>query len=302
MSIKRVCIFMIAAFLVLDAFLMYIYFNGRDKMLNISSKRIDDVVEYFTNNGVKIDKKAIESRIPDNLIYTFLNDNNASFPENSAKKLAESLGEDTAYGFVETPDGVVYTFSDKDGNVKASLKLSSDGFTVEYVKEGFDKDSVNDFDFGEMKEEQISIDASEKTAAEKFIKCLSSKSKPQCYIYGVKDTEYGKIICASQSVDGNTALEGFYLNTVEKDGEIVYAYGKTVCDDFKESYSEKLLDSINALRRVDIDSAREILSQKIIYVLRYSDSGVYYLIPTWKIIYIDISGQQNIQYVDAILE
>ncbi|MCR5353846.1 MAG: hypothetical protein K6D98_06035 [Clostridiales bacterium] len=302
MSIKRVCIFMIAAFLLLDAFLLCIYFDGRDKMLNISSKRIDDVAEYFTNNGVKIDKKTIESRIPDNLIYTFLNDNNASSPEIFAKKLADSLGENTAYGFVETPDGVVYTFSDKDGNVKASFKLSSDGFTIEYGKEGFDKDSVENFDFDEMKEEKTGLDASQKETAEKFIKCLSSKSKPQFDIYGVYETAPYTVICASQTADGKTALDGFYLNLVEKDGEIVYACGKIICDDFKESYSEKLLDSINALRRVDIDSAKEILSQKIIYVLRYSDSGVYYLIPTWKIIYIDISGQQNIQYVDAILE
>ncbi len=293
---------MIAAFLVLDGFLLYIYLGGRNKMLNVSDRRIDDIVEYFTSSGVKIEKKVIETRIPDNPIYTFLNDNNASVPENTAKKISENLGTDNNYGFVETPDGIVYTFFDKEGSINASIKLFSDGFTLEYGVEGFDKTAFEDFDFDTPHETGTDPDALSKSAAEKFIKSLVAKSNPFFSVQTVKNTDNAVVLSAVQNVDEKNALEGFYLNMIEKDGEIVYAYGKIVCDDFKESYSEKLLDSVNALRRVDIEKTKEITSQKITYVLRYSDSGVYYLIPTWKIIYIDVLGQQNIQYVDAILE
>ncbi|MBQ8759157.1 MAG: hypothetical protein IJZ20_05640, partial [Clostridia bacterium] len=81
---------------------------------------------------------------------------------------------------------------------------------------------------------------------------------------------------------------------------LVYAKGDIILAEVTKKYSERLYDGVNALAGIDTDIVSEFVSERIVYSHRYAGNGTYYIIPVWKIEYIDVNGKKQIQYVDAI--
>ncbi len=296
MFLKKVCIFLAIAFLAVDIFLISIYIQANNNLKMLSDNMVNNAVKYYNSIGIMIDENVISRKVPDNKIYTF-NSGNSVMGNIAAEKLSKTI-DGSEVSVVEIPDGHIYSISTKD-SVAASLRVYTDSFEFEYI--------YGDFAFensGVAREpfenSGTIVDGVTKNAVDSFVAALFQTSKPFYKVQGSYFTGNGVCISLNQYVDEKNAINEMYMNVVVNNGRVVYAKGNIILSPVTKSYSEQLYDGVNALGRVDTSTVKEFLSESIIYTYRYSGNSNYYLIPVWKIEYIDINGTKQIQYVDAI--
>ena len=298
MFLKKIFIFLAVVFLVVDICLLGFYIQANNNLKMLSDNLMEDTVKYYASAGVKLDKEDIVRYVPDNKIYVFASDN-GTIGSGVAQSFTKALlSKNAKVNVVETPDGTSYTVSENGKNV-GSLRLYTEGFGFEYVSGSFNADVIrlpdsavyngkNDLDRGEKK----SIDA--------FVSALSPSLKNNYEITGSMDID--NLLCVSvvQLVDNGCPVDNMYISIALDGDTVVCAKGNIILSVIEKKYSEPLYDGINALNRVDVSDVKEFISEKIVYTYRYSGRDVYYLIPQWKIEYVDNAGQRKTQYVDAI--
>lgn len=299
MFLKRISIFLLVAFLIVDAVLLTFYLKARNHLLVISDKMIENTLMYYESNGVKIGKNVIKPRIPENAIYTFDSSNIELSPEIAEKMSGKLFSETSTVSFAETPDGISYSISNK-GIVEANFRVYRDTFRFEYLKGDFVKDSVSFILPTEFKNEKTVLSYDTEKVIEKFLKSISLKNDNKYTVSGISQFPEGTYVCIKSVVCDKYTVENMYINFYIKDKELVYADGNWIFSGFKKSYVEELTDGINVLGRINMSTVSTVVSEEIIYMYRSAGSGRYYLIPMWKIEYIDINGNKKIQYVDAI--
>lgn len=298
MFLKRICIFLAVVFLSVDIFLVSMYFQAKNSAKYISDGMIDDTVSYFRSVNIKLDKSVISEAVPQNKIYTFTS-SNLEVGQQIAEKLVKSLGiSATSINPVETPDGTSYSLNTKDA-VAGSFRVYSDSFRFEYASADFSKE-----DYGvpssPFENDNTKLGNKPKNAVASFLSGLTLGSNPKYCVNGSYNANGCLYVSVSQKVSENADAEDMYANLVVSDGRVVYAEGKMIFALIKKSCSEQLYDGVNALMRADCDNVSRFLSEKIVYTHRYAGNGIYYLIPVWRIEYIDSDGVAKTQYVDAI--
>lgn len=296
MFLKKVCIFLAIAFLAVDIFLVSIYIQANNNLKMLSDNMVDNTVRYYESIGIIIDENIISRRVPDNKIYTFML-NNSIMGSSAAEKLSKSI-EGSAVSVVEIPDGHIYSISSNE-TVAASLRVYMDTFEFEYNYGDFTVENS-----GVAKDPFINsgtiVDGVTQKALDNFVSAMFQTAKPFYKVQGSYSTGSGMCISIAQKLDDKTIIDGMYMNVVVDDGRVVYAKGNIIFSPFTKSYSEQLYDGVNALGKVDSSRVKKFVSESVIYTYRYSGNNVYYLIPMWKIEYIDMNDTKQTQYVDAI--
>lgn len=299
MFLKRICIFLAVAFLVVDVVLLTFYLKARNHLLVISDEMIQNTVMYYESNGVNIKEDVIESKIPENAVYTF-DYSNIDCSVEIAEKMAKKLfSENSTVSFAETPDGISFSLSNK-GSIEANFRVYRDSFRFEYLKGDFSKDTVSFLLPSEFENKNTVLSNESKKVIDSFLKCISLKNEHKYVVSGISEISEGTYVCIKSIVNDKCPLENMYINFYIKNKELVYADGNWVFSNFKKSYKEQLVDGINVLNRINISAVSTIVSENIVYMYRGTGSGRYYLIPMWKIEYIDTNGNIKIQYIDAI--
>ena len=90
MELKRVCAFLVAAFLVVDVFLLVLCIHLNDTLLYLSGDMIDNAVSYVRSQNTAIEPEVIRRKIPDNAVYTFQTAN-TELAMTVASKLADTF-------------------------------------------------------------------------------------------------------------------------------------------------------------------------------------------------------------------
>lgn len=299
MYLKKVCIFLAAAFFVLDLMFFLMYMSMRNNMQKISGEMIDNAVAYFDKNGVAVNASVIPDKVPDNPIYSF-----ASYDEDLYEAVSEKISSEyyplcQSLSAIETPDGIVYSVSD-DSSAKAHIRFYSDSFAFEYSTEEYEESGIGPLGSDKFETDSKEISDKDKKALERFIGTVSYAKNQSYDIVGVSLKDTGVYISVTQNAYGNYPIEDNYANILISDGTVKYACGKWISREYKKSYSEPLTDGVNALKNMDISDAAAILSEKIVYRHRYAGNDTNYLIPVWEIVYLDNGGSVNTQYIDAI--
>ena len=298
MFLKKVCIFLAASFLAVDIFLLFIYFHADKNLNTLSDKMLESAVEYYDAIGISVEKSVIAKRVPDNKIYTFVNDN-SSVGLKAADNLAQSLFLSKAnVNMVETPRGMTYTITDKNENA-ASLRIDTDSFSFEFAHSDFSSD-ISGIPVDPFSNALNDIDDDVRKTIDKFLSALYGQNSPHFDIKGSYSVGIRNTVCVELLIDDSCPVEGMYANMVVENGKLVYARGNIILAEISKSYSEELYDGVNALAKIDSELVSEFISEKIVYSQRYAGNGTYYLIPLWKIEYIDVNQKRQIQYVDAI--
>lgn len=298
MFLKKICIFLAVVFAAVDIFLLSMYFEAKNSAKNISDKMIEDTVSYFRTSGVKIDESIISEVVPQNKIYTF-SYANVDIGDRVAENIVKALNiSATSVNPVETPDGTSYSIN-ADNSVAASFRVYSDSFKFEYVSGDFDK-SIHSVPSNAFENDNIILDKNQDSALYAFFSGLTLSEKPKYTVTGSYVSQGGLCVSVRQNISDKCAVSDMYANVLVDGDKVLYAEGKMIFAQIKKSYSEQLYDGVNALMRIDLTDVSQFLSENIVYMYRYSGNGVYYLIPMWKIEYIDLSGVKKTQYVDAI--
>ena len=298
MFLKKVFIFLAAAFLAVDIFLLTMYIHANYNLKILSDKMIDNTVRYYDSIGIDMDREMIVRKVPDNKIYTFYSDNSAVAMK-SAENIAQKMfSGNPSVSAVETPEGPSYVISDK-GVTVASLRVYTDTFAIRYIADGFSAENSG------LSEEPFynpntDIASDTKKTVNAFIQAISNSEKTAYRINGSYTTSGRCSISVTMLIDDECPVDGMFLNLVVEKGWVLYAKGNIIMPEISKSYSEELFDGVNALSRVDADTVSEFVSENLMYTYKYAGNGVYYLIPVWKIEYVDVDGTPITQYIDAI--
>lgn len=300
MFLKRVFGFLAIAFLCVDLLILAMYIQTKNNKLVLSDKMIENAVSYYNSNGIELDTDAIESKIPENPIYTF-SESNYDVAENASQEIASKMLSSADISFVETPDGIVYSFSDKEQSV-AVFKVYTHGLTFEYSLAGFEtiNEQIPDLKFDSDKEQAFALSSDIKKQISQFVSCVTRNSSCKYTVLGSLEEGDGVYVYIARNVYDAYLIEDTNMVLYFEDNDLKFASGNWIFPEIKKSYFEPLCDGLNALKKLDEAYLKKIISQKITYVYRSSGNETGYLIPVWKIEYIDISGNQNIQYIDAI--
>lgn len=118
---------------------------------------------------------------------------------------------------------------------------------------------------------------------------------------GVMNVDGGVYASFSQNVYADYPISDMFVNVYISDSDgVAYACGNRIFAAFSRSYSGTLTDGINALASLDFAAVESILSERIVYVHRYTGSGTHYLIPVWEIAYLDRDNHAQTLYVDTV--
>ncbi|MGN1121168.1 MAG: hypothetical protein ACI4RV_02295 [Eubacteriales bacterium] len=299
MFLKRVCMFLAAAFLVVNIVLFAVCIRTRDSLTTLPDGMIANAVAYFASCGVTVEPTVIPEHIPDNAVYTFEKDN-AALASEITEKLAAAYFPDSSVSFIETPDGITYAIN-QAGSPAAGLRVFNDAFTFEYSLNAFDRDSLP-FGFDEpFTNENTRLTDSQRRAAEKLLNCLTAAKNGKEYtVRGILPLTDGVYVCLSQNIYDGYEVGGMFVNLFLKEDGVVYAYGNRVFAGFVKSYCLELTDGVNALHMLDLSGVQTVRSERIAYIHRFTGSGTHYLIPVWEITYVDTNGDTKTQHIDAI--
>lgn len=298
MFLKKVCIFLAVSFLAVDILLLSLYIQATNNLSMLSDEMLENTVKYYSSAGITIDKEDIVKRVPDNKIYTFDSDNAGAAMAAAERLCGQLFSKNAVVNMVETPDGLSYSVSD-NGKTAASLRIYSNSFGFEYVM-GDHSDIAPTIPESQFFNEGVEISDENEKAVNQFMKALSGGNNKNCEITGSYYSDKKLYVSVNQLVDSQCSVDGMFFNAVVDEGRILCAEGNIILSSVAKSCSEPLYDGVNALNRVDSSIVKEFLSEKIVYTHRYAGNDVYYLIPVWKIEYIDVNGKTGTQYVNAI--
>ncbi len=300
MYLKRVFCFLAIAFLLVDVLLFAMYMQTRNNQLVLSDRMIEDTVAYYNSNGVEIDKKTIQARMPENPIFTF-SGTNYSIAEKVADKIADKMLSSAVVSFVETPDGMVYSFSEQDKSI-AVFKVFGDGCEFEYSLSGYEikNEQVPFIEFN-LDDKQIpEIQSDIKKQISSFVSCISENSDCKYTVLGSLRQGNGVYVYIARNVYGTYLLDDMSAVFYFEENKLKSVIGSWIFPEIKKSYFEPLYDGLNALKKLDKSQLKRIISEEIVYSYRNTGDDTGYVIPVWKIEYIDVKGSRNIQYIDAI--
>ena len=299
MELKKVCTFLAAAFLVVDVFLLVLCLYTRGNLLYLSGEMIDSAVSYIRARNVAVEPAVISRKIPDNAIYTFQTENPA-LAFGVASKLSDTFFSGSPVSFVETPDGVSYTIG-KSAEAAAGFRVYSDSFRFEYAKTDVRRDSLA-LSADAFTSEEPMLTETQKKTVDTFMDALNAtKNTRNSYtLCGVMNVEGGVYVSLSQNVYADYPIGDMFANLYLTDEGVTYACGNRIFASLSRSYSGTLVDGVNALMSLDFASVTGIVSEQIVYTHRYTGSGTHYLIPVWKIVYLDKDKHSQILYVDDV--
>lgn len=298
MFLKKVCIFLAVILLAVDIFLLSMYFEAKKNLNVISDKMIENTVKYYESIGVTVEESCIMPKIPDNNIYTF-DEKNVALGLDASNVLAQrQFSKDAVVTAIETPDGMTYSIVGKDGK-SAGFRVYENSFAFEYVHSDYllndDRAAVVAFSNA-----NTSIDKGVERAIDDFLISLCGTEGLSYKVVGSYSSTDRQTVCLQYRVEENCMVEDMFAVVVCSDKKILFAQGNIILDSIKKSYSEELCDGVNALSKIDAELVSSFVSEEIVYSHRTAGSGVHYLIPVWKIEYIDVEGRTCTQYVDAI--
>lgn len=298
MFLKKVCIFLLCALCVVDILFLSIYLKTKESMTKLSDSMIENAVTYYNSCGIDIKKETINKKIPNQAIYTF-SKNNADCANAVVQKISQKYGNsNTEISYIETPDGYSYTISDKKG-VSSNLRIYKDSFSFEYSINDFSKKQLPWLSEAPLVNDTTQITDTLSQTVKQFVECLSLINGVSYTVTGALKRGDYTYVSLTQNV-GGCVVSDMCVNVLYDGKQIVYATGNYVFSDMKRSYKQDLVDGVNALKGIDVNNTSAIVSESIVYMYRLGDAGMSYLIPVWKIEYIDVEGALKTQYIDAI--
>ena len=298
MFLKRVLCFLAVSFLVVDIMLMVMYVQTRNNALVLSEQIIEDTIGYYQNVGIKIDRNAIERNIPENAIYTF-SGTNYEVSEARAKKIASKMFSADSVSFLEAPDSIIYLI-DAGENNSANFRVFDDGYGFDYSVSGYENiNSKYPFDKFQGEKSSASLNSGIKRTMSKFVSCLSEDSEANYTVLGSSRTVNGLFIYICQNVYDSFMIRDMHMRLYFEQDELKSATGTWIFPKTEKSYFESLNDGVNALKKTDLSKVKEVISESIEYIYKSSAEKDIYLIPVWKITYIDTEGDKKIQYIDS---
>ncbi len=300
MTLKRVCLFLAVAFLVVDVFLLVLCIGARNNLMYLSGDMIENAVRYFAANGIEMDTDVIVQKIPDHAVYTYADDN-AKIAAQTAEKIQKKFYPDLVTSLIETPEGILYSYGDETGGTAATLRVYSSSDRFEYTMSDVQKEDLSSLSLEAFQTEDVKVKESVLKAAKDFLAAirLVKNDTDGFSLCGVMETADGTYLCFEQNA-GKLPIDSMYANVFVKNDRVKYAVGNILFAPFVKSYSQALTDGVNAIHAMNHDGVKAILAEEIVYERRKGSGGVYYLIPRWKITYFDTSDGAQIQYVDAI--
>ena len=301
MFLKRVFGFLVIAFLCVDLLILTMYIQAKNNQLVLSDEMIKNAVSYYNSNGIEIDLDTIESKIPENPIYTF-SESNYDVAESVSQEIATKVLSSATVSFVETPDGIVYSFSDKEENSVAVFKVYSDQQAFEFSLKGFEEkdEKIPVLQFNSDSKQTVELSSEIRKQISSFVSCISKNTGCKYTVLGTLEDKGGVYVYIARNVYGTYLIEEMSTVFYFEDNNLKFVSGNWIFPEIKKSYFEPLFDGLNALKKLDEKQLKTVISEKTTYTYRNAGNDKGYLIPVWKIEYIDVNGNRNTQYVDAI--
>ncbi len=299
MEIKKICRFLIFIFFVLAILFYSLYTAELKEKSVVSDELISGAVENLNLRDISVNEDVIYKNTPECDIYYFEIGEDKKHFEKICTSICKNLfGSEIVTTEFDTPEGFSVGIFDKSSYEKeiGRIILSESDLSFVYTKNGISM--VN----GDKPIENMQTDGiTDDTAAiiDKVVSDINSGSKLGYNITGSSSSDDFLIVTAMQTIDGNE-ISDVYMNFVFQENELVIISGNWITEQPKAKYHNTLLDGVNVLYKLDLDFVSSIESESVVYSLRKTSENKCYIIPCWKIGYLDKDGGYKVSYFDAL--
>ncbi len=295
MQTRKICLFLSVVLLAVCVLFFSLYLNARHQSQTLSDTMIADAAAYFTAIGMHTDKDVISRRIPDHAIYTYKTEERSTLARQLAEQLSKAYYDAADVSFLETPDGAVCSVSRENGT-GFGFRLYEDAMTFVYADNASETD---DAALSYFENEDVPKAEIKKAVAAFASVVLPEGDATGLRITGIAESSDGWLVSTAQTAS-DSLIKDRWACFVIRDKTVLAVRGCLVFSPYRKAYQEMLTDGINALYQADHTVIDRVLSEEIAYTCRETENGTGYLIPVWKIAYLDREGRNAIQYIDAI--
>lgn len=298
METRKIIRFLILIFAFLTVFFVYLYLEEYNNKNVLSDELVSSTIENLEKKGIKLDENAVERTVPEMDIYDFEHMSHENYYESISSGLIDAVFGDSVIKLsFDVPNGASFGVYDVEDSSKelARIVFSNNDLTFIFQKNSVNVSGASDPVFGG------NVDGIN-DEIRKNVDSLANSVLPKNISYricGVSGEDRLLVVSVIEMVDGYD-INNAYLNFVFKENELVKVVGNLVPVSPKAVYHEQLIDGVNALYRLDLDSVYEIYSQRMVYSMRKSDSDKSFLVPGWEVEYRDNLGVDRKIFVDAL--
>jgi len=299
METRKVCRLLIVIFAFLTLLFFFLYKREFDSKSVLSEEFVESAVINLENSGVSVDEQIIQRQIPESDIYVFELDGFEKYHNDIIDAIRTVVFDERVnVEHFSVPVGVAAGLYDvKDSSKELGrVVFSGSDFSFSFSKNGVNLTGGNE---AIISSESFDTPDFVKACLDKFSSILNSDTLCSYRVCGVSESDELYAVSVVQTVDGKDINEVF-LNLVFENGELVIMKGSWITSSPKAKYHNSLVDGINALYMLDLNSVSEIRSEQIVYSLRKGENNRYFLVPGWEISYKDKAGAVRKSYVDAL--
>lgn len=299
MESRKICKLLILIFLVLSLLFYYLYNAEIKKRTVIPDELVLSAVQNLESRGIEIDESVIQKVTPERDIYCFDVSEKSDFHKNITSSLFTSIfTNEVVTTEFDTPDGYSVGIYDKSSSEKELGRILFSQNDNSFV---FSKNGLSMKNGDEPIENMQTDDVTEEIAAfiEKTVVDLTNGYKLGYRIKGSSSNDMYLIVTVMQTIDGSD-ISNAYMNFVFQDDELVILYSDWICDSPKAMYHNTLLDGVNVLYKLRLDDVKEIISQEVVYTSKNSNDNKGFIIPCWRIRYLDKNEKIVTEYFDAL--
>ena len=287
---------------VVFAVLFYVEYNAADVL---SQQLSESVEENLLSRGIALSSESLVTKTPDASVFLCnVSDYHERHFEISDKILNFTFaGQKINKVDFETPEGVSVGFynalSDKSEKQLGKMVFSNNDFGIQYFDFRYEKEETPPLEIVSDFEIELSYD--DKKTVNKFIKCLGENTNFSSKVIGTCEYKGTTLVSVVQLLD-NMQIKDMHINLLLWNGEIISAQGAWLNAKVDKEYYSPLIDGNNVLYKLPLDKVSEIVSSQIVFSVRQTSDQNYYVMPVWKIEYVDTDNSVNTEYFDALGE
>lgn len=282
--------------------LFYVEYNAADMLSQELSKSVE---ENLSSRGIALSSESLVTKTPDASVFLCkVSDYHERDFEISDKILDFTFaGQKINKVDFETPEGVSVGFynalSEKGEKQLGKMVFSNNDFGIQYFDFRYEKEETPPL--GVVSGFEIELSYDDRKTVNKFIKCLGENADFSSRVVGTCEYKGTTLVSVEQLLD-NTQIKDMYINLLLWNGEIISAQGAWLNAKVEKEYYSPLLDGMNVLYKLPLDKVSELTLSEVVFSIRQTSEQNYYVMPVWKIQYVDTDNNVNTEYFDALDE
>lgn len=296
MESGKVVKFLVIIFAVLTLIFSLLYFREEKQSSVLDEAFVSEAVANIRLRGIEIDDAVIMRKNPDRNIYVFECRDHQEYAERIAAAFAKGFEKDMFTAKLSTPTGfslALYDNTDKENEV-GKFHFSQSDFGFVYSAVGNSISTNARVIYGDEKK----INTYKRSFIDRIISQLNNANDVSYKITGCVFEDDYCIVSVLQNFK-NIDVNDCYINFVFENDSLVHAVGSWVAYKPESAYHEKLMDGINVLYKLELDSIKRIVGERIVFSLKKGNDNKYFIIPCWEITAENKDGVTLNEYFDA---